>query len=224
MNNTLKPASAEAIQPKKKTTYYHLVLDRSGSMDSCWQEARQVIDNQLRDLKRIQEENTNSSLIFSYCGFNQVLRFGESLMPMDQASINWELIYPDGMTSLNDAIGESIHYLNQKIGAALSDADADVIVLIMTDGHENSSKQYSATAVKTLMESCEQSGKWNFLFLGAGLEVTEVTNTYARGDKNAMSFSKDNFAASFKEVNKEIEEYVKEKEQNRKKSSFFNWK
>lgn len=221
MTNTLNPASAEAIQPKKKTTYYHLVLDRSGSMDSCWQEARQVIDSQLRDLKRIQEENTNTSLIFSYCGFNQVLRFGDSLMPVDQASINWELIYPDGMTSLNDAIGESIHYLNQKAGAALSDADADVVMLILTDGLENSSKQYSPTAIKTLMETCEQSGKWNFLFLGAGLEVTEVTNAYARGDRNAMSFSKDNFAASFKEVNKELEDYVKQKELNIKKSKFF---
>ena len=221
MTNTLNPASAEAIQPKKKTTYYHLVLDRSGSMDSCWQEARQVIDSQLRDLKRIQEENTNSSLIFSYCGFNQVLRFGDSLMPVDQASINWELIYPDGMTSLNDAIGESIHYLNQKAGAALSDADADVVMLILTDGLENSSKQYSPTAIKTLMETCEQSGKWNFLFLGAGLEVTEVTNAYARGDRNAMSFSKDNFAAACKEVNKELEDYVKQKELNIKKSKFF---
>jgi uncharacterized protein YegL len=223
MNNTLNSASADAIQPKKKTTYYHLVLDRSGSMDSCWLETKQVIDKQLLDLQRVQTENPNSQLIFSYCGFNQVLQFGERLMPIDQAKMDWERIFPDGMTSLNDAIGESIHYLNQKIGAALSDADADVIVLIMTDGHENSSKQYSATAVKTLMESCEQSGKWNFLFLGAGLEVTEVTNTYARGDKNAMSFSKDNFAASFKEVNKEIEEYVKEKEQNRKKTSFFKF-
>ena len=223
MINTLNSDSPEAMQPKKKTTYYHLVLDRSGSMDSCWLETKQVIDKQLLDLQRIQTENPNSQLIFSYCGFNQVLQFGERLMPIDQAKMDWERIFPDGMTSLNDAIGESIHYLNQKIGAALSDADADVIVLIMTDGHENSSKQYSATAVKTLMESCEQSGKWNFLFLGAGLEVTEVTNTYARGDKNAMSFSKDNFAASFKEVNKEIEEYVKEKEQNRKKSSFFKF-
>ena len=223
MNNPLNSASADAIQPKKKTTYYHLVLDRSGSMDSCWQEARQVIDNQLRDLKRIQEENSNSTLIFSYCGFNQVLRFGEGMMPVDQASINWEEIYPDGMTALNDAIGESIHYLNKKVGAALSDADADVIMLIMTDGLENSSKQYSPTAIKTLMETCERSGKWNFLFLGAGLEVTDVTDAYARGDKNAMSFSKDNFAASFKVVNQELADYVKLKEQNQKKTKFFKF-
>lgn len=143
------------------------------------------------------------------------------MMPVDQASINWELIYPDGMTALNDAIGESIHYLNKKVGAALSDADADVIMLIMTDGHENSSKQYSPTAIKTLMETSERSGKWNFLFLGAGLEVTDVTDAYARGDKNAMSFSKDNFAASFKVVNQELADYVKLKEQNQKKTKFF---
>jgi hypothetical protein len=223
MNNTLNLAEAATIQPKKKTTYYHLVLDRSGSMDSCWLETKQVIDKQLLDLKRIQEENINSALIFSYCGFNQVLRFGESLMPVDHASINWELIYPDGMTSLNDAIGESIHYLNQKAGAALSDADADVIMLIMTDGHENSSKQYSPKAIKTLMETCERSGKWNFLFLGAGLNVTEVTQAYDRGDKNAYSFGKDSLAMSFKKVNNELEDYVKQKEQNNKKTSFFKF-
>jgi hypothetical protein len=223
MNNTLNLAEAATILPKKKTTYYHLVLDRSGSMDSCWLETKQVIDKQLLDLKRIQEENINSALIFSYCGFNQVLRFGESLMPVDHASINWELIYPDGMTSLNDAIGESIHYLNQKAGAALSDADADVIMLIMTDGHENSSKQYSPKAIKTLMETCERSGKWNFLFLGAGLNVTEVTQAYDRGDKNAYSFGKDSLAMSFKKVNNELEDYVKQKEQNNKKTSFFKF-
>ena len=221
-NNSTTTHNSEP-QTMKKTTYYHLVLDRSGSMDSCWLETKQVIDKQLEDLKRIQQENSNSALIFSYCGFNQVLQFGERLMPVEQASLDWERIYPDGMTSLNDAIGESIHYLNQKLGTALTDPDADVIVLIMTDGLENSSKQYSATAVKTLMETCEQTGKWNFLFLGAGLEVTEVTQSYNRGNKNAMSISKDNLMQSFKVVNHELEDYVKQKEQNKKKTSFFKF-
>ena len=221
MNNTPNSASPEAIQPKKKPTYYHLVLERSGTIDSCWAEAKQVIDKQLLDLQRVQEENSKSELIFSYCAFNQILRFGDRLMPMSQARLDWERIYPDGMTALNDAIGESIHYLNQNIGTALSDADADVIMLIMTDGHENSSKQYTATAVKTLMETCEQTGKWNFLFLGAGLDVTEVTAAYDRGDKNSYSFAKASLSMSFKKVNSELEDYVKQKEQNIKKSKFF---
>ena len=221
MTNTLNPADAEAIQPKKKNTYYHLVLDRSGSMDSCWQEVRQVIDKQLLDLKRVQEENGNSALIFSFCAFNNALRFSQDLMPVAQARMDWELIFPNGSTALNDAIGESISFIKEKVGPALSDADADVIVLIMTDGFENSSQVYSAKAAKELMEACEETGKWNFLFLGAGLDVTEVTQTYARGDKNTMSFGKDNFAASFKEVNNELEDFVKQKEQAVKKTQFF---
>lgn len=223
MTNTLNPASAEAIQPKKKTTYYHLVLDRSGSMVSCWQEVMQVIDKQLLDLKRVQEENANSELIFSFCAFNNALQFSQHLMPVAQARMDWELIFPQGSTSLNDAIGESIAYVKNKVGAALSDADADVIMLIMTDGHENSSQVYSAKAAKELMEACEETGKWNFLFLGAGLNVTEVTETFDRGDKNAMSFSKDSLAMSFNKVNNELEDYVKQKEQNKKKTSFFKF-
>jgi hypothetical protein len=223
MNNPLNPADAAAIQPKKKTTYYHLVLDRSGSMSSCWQEVRQVIDKQLLDLKRVQEENASSELIFSFCAFDHELRFSQDLMPVAQARMDWELIFPNASTSLNDAIGESISYVKNKAGAALSEADADVIILILTDGYENSSRIYSSKAVKELMEAYEETGKWNFLFLGAGLEVTAVTDAYARGDKNAMSFSKDDFAASFKVVNQELADYVKHKEQNQKKTQFFKF-
>ena len=223
MNNTLNSASADAITPKKKTTYYHLVLDRSGSMGSCWQEVRQVIDKQLLDLKRIQEENASSELIFSFCAFDHELQFSQGLMPVTQARMDWELIYPNGSTSLNDAIGESISYIKEKVGPALSEADADVIVLILTDGHENASRIYSSKAVKELMEACEETGKWNFLFLGAGLDVTEVTQAFDRGDKNAYSFAKDSLAMSFNKVNHELEDYVKQKEQNKKKTSFFKF-
>jgi hypothetical protein len=223
MNNTINSASADAIQPKKKTTYYHLVLDRSGSMSSCWREVRQVIDKQLLDLKRIQEENSSSELIFSFCAFDNTLRFSQDLLPVNQARMDWELILPNASTSLNDAIGESIAYVKNKVGPALSEADADVIVLILTDGYENSSRIYSSKAVKELMEACEETGKWNFLFLGAGLDVTEVTQAYDRGDKNAYSFGKDSLAMSFKKVNNELEDYVKQKEQNKKKTSFFKF-
>jgi len=223
MNNPIHSASADAIQPKKKTTYYHLVLDRSGSMSSCWSEVREVIDKQLLDLKRVQEENASSELIFSFCAFDNALRFSQALMPVIQARMDWELIYPNGSTSLNDAIGESISYIKEKVGPALSEADADVVMLILTDGYENSSRTYSAKAVKELMEACEETGKWNFLFLGAGLDVTEVTQAYDRGDKNAYSFGKDSLAMSFNKVNHELEDYVKQKEQNQKKTQFFKF-
>lgn len=196
-------------------------MDRSGSMQSCWAEARQVINSQLLDLNRIQAENPNSEIIFSYCGFNQVLQFSVELTNVKNATIDWSRIYPDGMTSLYDAIGESIDFIKKKAGEELKSNDSDVIMLIMTDGHENSSKKHTATDIKEMIQACENTEKWNFLFLGAGLDVTEVTKDLDRGSRNSFSFDKKMFKSSFSFLNEEIEDYVRQKENNLKKRDFF---
>ena len=220
-NQSTTSPNGETISMKKKT-YYHLVLDRSGSMQSCWAEARQVINSQLLDLNRIQTENPNSEIIFSYCGFNQVLQFSEELMNVENATIDWSTIYPDGMTSLYDAIGESIDFIKKKAGEGLKSDDSDVVMLVMTDGHENASRKHTAMDIKEMIQACEQTEKWNFLFLGAGLDVTEVTRALDRGNRNSFSFEKQRIRASFNLVNEEIEDYIKQKERNQKKRDFFD--
>ncbi len=208
--------------PMKKKTFYHLVLDRSGSMSSCWEEGKQVIDQQLQDLKRIQTENPDAEIIFSLCAFNQALWFSEELMNVETAKIDWTTIYPDGMTALYDAIGESIEFVKKKAGAGLSEQDSDVVMLVLTDGHENSSKVHSNMDVKEMIQACERTEKWNFLFLGAGLDVTEVTRDLDRGKKNSMSFNKSKMASAVAMVSEELSDFVKSKGSGKKKREFFN--
>jgi hypothetical protein len=95
-------------------------------------------------------------------------------------------------------------------------------MLIMTDGHENASKKHTAADIKEMIQACEQTEKWNFLFLGAGLDVTEVTKDLDRGNRNSFSFDKQSIKASFNLVNDEIEDYIKQKERNQKKRNFFD--
>lgn len=206
----------------KKKTYYHLVLDRSGSMESCWEEGKQVINKQLLDLNRIQTENPDSEIIFSLCAFNQVLRFSEDLMQVHTASIDWTTVFPDGMTALYDAIGESIEFVKKKAGEGLAETDSDVVMLVLTDGHENSSKIHSGMDVKEMIQACERTEKWNFLFLGAGLDVTEATKELDRGKRNSMSFNKSQLASAMSIVNEEISDFVKSKNLGQKKREFFD--
>lgn len=220
-NQTPNPQSKENSIMKKKT-YYHLVLDKSGSMDSLWEEAKQVINQQLQDLKRIQSENQDSKILFSYCAFNQALQFSSDLMPVEDATIDWTTVYPDGMTALYDAIGESIFYVKEKADDDLKSDHSDVVMLIMTDGHENSSKRHSGQDIKEMIQACEQSEKWNFLFLGAGLNVSEVTKELDRGDKNSLSFSKKNLYSAFSLMTDELEDFVKSKSTDQKKRDFFD--
>lgn len=116
-----------------KKTYYHLGLDKSGSMDSCWEEARQVINNQLKELTRVQSENPESQILFSVCAFNQALRFSNEITDIQQAQIHWETIYPEGMTAMYDAIGDSIGFVKAKAGRELELVDTEVVMLILTD-------------------------------------------------------------------------------------------
>lgn len=220
MKKAHKTPNSEIITNKKKT-YYHLVLDKSGSMESCWSEARQVIETQLQDLKRIQSESLDSEILFSYCAFNQALQFSNEIMNVENAEIDWSAVYPDGMTSLYDAIGESIAFIKKKAGEGLESEDSDVVMLILTDGHENASKKHTGAEIKEMIQAGEQTEKWNFLFLGAGLRVTEVTRELDRGNRNSYSFSKANMSETFIYVNEELEEFVISKSKDQKKKSFF---
>lgn len=206
----------------KKKTYYHLVLDKSGSMETCWTEAKQVINNQLEDLKRIQAENSNSEIQFSMCVFNHELKFSPGLMDVKTAKIDWENIQPDGMTSLYDAIGESISFINKEANEELSNKDSDVVMLIMTDGHENSSKKHTGDDIKEMIQACEKTEKWNFLYLGAGINVEDVTEGFGQSDKNSFSFNKENIHHAFNLVNEELEEFIRLKSKGQKKINFFD--
>jgi uncharacterized protein YegL len=222
MKNQAANSSNKENSTMKKKTFYHLVLDRSGSMGSCWEEAIQVIDNQLLDLKRIQKENPDSEIIFSFCAFNQLLHFSDELMNTETSKIDWKLIFPYGMTALYDAIGESIEFLKEKAGKSLEEKNSDVVMLVLTDGLENSSKKHLGPEIKNMMESCEQTEKWNFLFLAADLDVVHVTREFNRGKRNSLNFDKSMMGSALGMVSAELSNFVKSKNTETKKRKFFD--
>ena len=64
-----------------------------------------------------------------------------------------------GMTALYDAIGKTINLLDKEI-------DNKVLFVIMTDGMENDSREYSKQHITNLIES----HNWEFIFIGADID------------------------------------------------------
>jgi hypothetical protein len=125
------------------------------------------------------------------------------------------------MTALYDAIGNSIQFLKTQLGPKLENEHADVVMLILTDGFENSSRLFNAQQVKQQINLLELGGKWTFLFLGAGLNVDEATSELNRQGKNSISFEKTEIVSSMDSVNEEIHDFMKLKSLGLKKNSFF---
>ena len=100
-----------------------------------------------------------------------------------------------GSTALMDAIGMTINKLvavEKKTEKAFQ--AKNVLFVIITDGLENSSKEYSIKKVKDLIEQQKKAG-WEFIFLGANIDAIETAETIGINPDRAQ-----NYQATGKEV------------------------
>ena len=101
------------------------------------------------------------------------------------------VIVPRGMTALLDAAGKFITEVGEQLAALPEDQrPGRVICLIMTDGMENSSHQWTWDAVKTLITQQREVYGWEFIFLGADIDAVEVGRRMGVDPRYAMSFDK----------------------------------
>ena len=89
------------------------------------------------------------------------------------------------MTALLDAVGQAINQTSERL-ANLDEKDRPglVIIVVMTDGLENSSREFSKSQVKEMIEHKRNEYQWHFIFLGANqdafAEAGELRNSCRR--------------------------------------------
>lgn len=76
---------------------------------------------------------------------------------------------PRGSTKLYDAIGLTVKTTKEEISKA-TEKPEKVLVLILTDGLENSSEEYTTESIKALLEAQQKEG-WEFSFIGANQDA-----------------------------------------------------
>ena len=149
-----------------------IILDSSGSMDSVKQEAINNFNEQVQKIKEQSGKKKIQSFV-TLVTFNQTIKelyFDKDTRQL--VELHDEDYNPDGTTALYDAIGRTVNKMNDKI-KTLSDSriDSSALVIIITDGYENSSTDYNSAQIKELIESKEATKKWTFTFMGANVDV-----------------------------------------------------
>ena len=102
---------------------------------------------------------------------------------------------PNGGTNLLDAIGQTIHQVDAALGARKKKDRPGVIVLIMTDGEENSSHQYNNDQIKAMVAAAEKAD-WSFVFLGATIDAFSVGATFGMSALNSVNYRTNNMAGT----------------------------
>ncbi|HYG92241.1 MAG TPA: VWA domain-containing protein, partial [Nocardioides sp.] len=84
-------------------------------------------------------------------------------------------LQPRGSTALLDAMGRLITSAGEELAALPEDQrPATVIVAVMTDGHENASREWTHPAIKALVEQQTRQWGWQFMYMGADQDAIEV--------------------------------------------------
>lgn len=208
---------------KNRKTFYHLVLDRSGSMSNCWPRTMSGLHDQLKKVRDLQLENPDQEFFISLCIFDDVIEFPIPVTPA--SAVRADIIngiQPRANTALFDAIGDSIRHLEFHAGSLLERKEASVVVVILTDGYENASRRYSADMIRREMDRLQASDLWSFSFLGADFDITGVARDFNAGAHSSMNFSKSNMGAAFMELEIKMEQYVAEKRGGNIKKEFLN--
>ncbi len=143
------------------TDYTHLtlVVDRSGSMSSIRTDAEGGIKTLLTEQFAEDGKLTVTLVDFDETS-NTVTRFSD-------APIEYHL-QPRGCTALFDAVGSEIIRTGQDLAALPEDQRPDqVLFVVVTDGQENSSREFPIERVRELIAQQRDQYKWVFQFLGA---------------------------------------------------------
>ncbi|MCE9587772.1 MAG: VWA domain-containing protein [Verrucomicrobia bacterium] len=146
------------------------ILDRSGSMQSI---AEAAVNSFNELLARQQAEHDQTPVKMSLVLFNAEYEVPfASVNAPELPRLHMATYAPDGGTALLDAIGRTIDELGLRL-AAMSDTDrpGKVILAIMTDGEENSSRIFNWEQISEKIRHQQDVYKWEFLFLGANQDA-----------------------------------------------------
>jgi uncharacterized protein with von Willebrand factor type A (vWA) domain len=158
---------------KKNELSVFVALDRSGSMQGeRWSTAVTSLNEYISNLKKEKIEGDISITAFdTYNGqLGQTVRLEDivdkqSIAYFEPLDIN--VLHPGGGTPLYDAAATVMD-------RALERNSERTIVVILTDGEENASKEYTQVKIKDKVKLL-QDKKWEVIFLGANFDVAHYT-------------------------------------------------
>ncbi len=134
------------------------ILDASGSMGRL-QEATIAGYNQY--LQSQEGKGVNLVYTVTFSNKTSVIR---KLDTLSSGLITNRDYQPNGGTALYDAIGETVNRIDKLLNTLST--NWKVIVNIITDGEENSSRYFSEVDIQQLIEDHQNKG-WLFIYAGA---------------------------------------------------------
>ncbi len=152
----------------KNKTDITIILDRSGSMESVKSDTIGGFNSFLGEQQKVEGEAALSLIQFD--DQYEVVYLDRDIKSADKLTV--ETFVPRGMTALYDAIGRTIGAVGERLsGLPETNRPDKVLIVILTDGEENSSQEFRAATIGEMIKHQRDVYKWEFMFIGANQDA-----------------------------------------------------
>ena len=175
--------------PAKQLKIVNLfVLDRSPSMGSIKGKIIEGYNQQLDAIRQL-DKDTGIQSTFGLVTFDTTVEVRYLNKHLDYATpLNNDNYRPDqgSGTAFYDGVAKAIKALEDELGSELS--ESKVLVTVLTDGEENSSRYYTGSQVADLIKQYQNDYGWTFSFIGANIDVEKLARALNVSTSNTLNF------------------------------------
>lgn len=166
------------------------LLDRSGSMKA----SKRATEDGWRELlneQRLEPGRCDVTL----AQFDTIYELLYPPTPID--SVPDFVLQPRGMTALLDSVGRFITEVGERLSALPEeDRPGQVICMVMTDGMENSSSEWTWQTVRDLIDQQRDQWNWHFIFLGSNIDAVEVGARMGVATEDAITYDSTSYMST----------------------------
>jgi uncharacterized protein YegL len=173
---------------KKGLTELVFILDKSGSMSGLETDTIGGYNSMLAKQQAVEGECRITTVLFD----NNYELLHDRIDIRAVSPISEKEYQIGGSTALLDAIGRTIHKIGNAQKHTANEYRAEkVMLVIITDGEENSSREYSAKRIKQMIERQKSRYEWEFIFLGANIDAVETAGRFGISADRAQNYHAD---------------------------------
>ena len=182
---------------KKGYTHIGLVLDASGSMSSLEEDIKGTLRTFAKD--QLAAKDPDETIVLDVWQFDDEVKHIIDSKPID--AYDPDRYSCGGCTALYDAVCIGIDSLGKKFAKMSEDErPEDVLFVIVTDGMENASREFTLADVKKRIETQTNVYNWSFDFLASNIDVDAVAEDIGIADVDSrMTLQEESFAEDVRE-------------------------
>ncbi len=179
------------------TLFYHLVIDASQSMRPYWDGIARTGQSHVRRLMKKYHNDASNQIHISYSFFNDVFMAASAPITSEvHCRQAFDNVSPSGGTALYDALDEAIHIMR---GMPVTAHDR-LLLAVFSDGHENSSRQYTRSQLEDLLMACQQEDRPTIALLGGEACTLDIRHVFRIRGFHHHHFDEEEANAAFRRI------------------------